>query len=236
MQAHRPQLILAFCGCLLGAGGCSTTWAPRWAFWDTGEWRDPNIEAPIQRIQRYQKLAKAAADKTPEEQQQVSEQLAREIAAELDPLVRAQIVHTLAAYPTKISNNVLLAALKDVNEEGKPTREVRIASCDAWGARGGPEAANALRAVLRDQENDIDVRLAAVRALGQVRDPSAVPALAVALEDTDPAMRYRTMESLQKVTGRNYGFDVTLWRQFTEGKEVPEKEESLVEEIRRILF
>lgn len=221
-------LLLSLCGC---GGGVSSL-----AFWRNSKWRDPDIESPIERIERYRALADSAGSKSPAEQEATSGQLARDIAGELDPLVRAEIVRTLAHYPTPVSGNVLRSALRDVNADAEPTPVVRIAACEALGRRGGAESIRALRGALEDESNDVDIKLAAVRALGEIEDPAAVPALALGLEHSDPALRYRTMKSLENVTGRYYGYDVAAWRQFTQGVDVPQKSRSLAERLRQSIF
>ena len=60
-------------------------------------------------------------------------------------------------------------------------------------------------------------------------------ALGAALEDRDPAMQYRAVQSLQAVTGQNFGNDVERWQQYVRG-EVPKSREptSLAERFRNV--
>jgi HEAT repeat protein len=82
---------------------------------------------------------------------------------------------------------------------------------------------------------DTDVRLAAARALGQTHDQAAVAALGAALEDRDPAMQYRAVQSLQELTGKNLGNNVERWQQYVRG-EAPKTQEptSLAERFRKM--
>jgi HEAT repeat protein len=61
---------------------------------------------------------------------------------------------------------------------------------------------------------DGDVRLAAAQALGETKNPAAVAALGEALADTNPAMQYRAVLSLQQATGKNFGDSVERWQQY----------------------
>jgi len=55
-----------------------------------------NVKTPDDRVKELKELAKAAKKKTPEEQQRNSDELAREIQKESDPMLRRQILRTLA--------------------------------------------------------------------------------------------------------------------------------------------
>ena len=61
---------------------------------------------------------------------------------------------------------------------------------------------------------DADVRLAAAEALGETKNPAAVAALGEALSDSDPAMQYRAVLSLQQATGKDFGTSVERWQQY----------------------
>ena len=79
-----------------------------------------------------------------------------------------------------------------------------------------------------------DVRLAAAKALGETKSPEAVPALGEALTDTDPAMQYRAVLSLQKVTGKDLGNDVGRWQQYVKGQQPTATSPSLAERFLRL--
>ena len=165
---------------------------------------------PVDRIKVLKSLASQAEGLQPDQQQRLSEDLTQRVETEQDPLIRAEVVRALGAFPTAAAAGGLRTALADGDSD------VRIAACEAWARRGGPEAITALADVL-GSDTDIDVRLAATRALGQFRDPAAVRALALGLDDGNPALQYRAIESLKSLSGHDYGNDITAWREFAQG-------------------
>lgn len=167
-----------------------------------------------EQVAELELLESNAASLPPAEQQFRVRQLTELIRDSESTLMRVHSVRALAAIPLPQAREGLDMASAD--EEA----EVRIAACQAWQRRGGPAAAQALGVLLKN-DSDIDVRLAAARSLGAVQDPSAVSALATALDDRDPALQVRVMESLGKVTGKNYGHDIVSWRAFLSGQTPP---------------
>jgi HEAT repeat protein len=216
---------------MLSAAGCAGLHGPKGGGPSQQQAADelPEIPSPAERIAALRQLAREAGRKNAEEKGQISAGLAESIRREEDPLIRAAIVRTLGAYPSEASDSVLRAALSD------PEVEVRVVACEAWGRRGDTEAVRLLSEVLGG-DLDTDVRLAAARALGQSSSPAAVAALGQALQDKDPAIQYRSVLSLRKVTGKDFGNDVSQWRQYVAG-ELPQSavSPSLAERLRRML-
>lgn len=191
-------------------------------------WQDPppvaGVKTPQQRIDELKELARQSAELPPE----TSGKLVKEIQTEQDPLVRLHIIRALAKAADPGAAAVLHAGLED------PDRTVRIACCEAWGARGGREAVTELATVLHAESN-IDVRMAAAKALGITREPSSVQPLVEVLADHDPALQRRAIESLKSVSGKDYGYDVTAWRQYAAGKPVEARPVSIAERLRGVL-
>jgi len=216
------QLLLAL------PAGCAEGGWRSWAFWpsqtepDTTQYSKYGPSSS-QRIAEIRTLATGAAG-TPDDAERISSELARRIQSERDAIVRAEIIRSIAAYPTTTATAVLKGGLQDSNTE------VRIASCQALGKRQSPESVAALSGAL-SSDTDIDVRLAAARALGRSGDPAAVAALGVALEDSDPAMQICAVESLREVTHENFGNDVNAWRQYVQRGQPP-KDESIAGKAR----
>ena len=232
----RWILTLASCTFVLGVAGCANLdGAPDTLLGGLSWWKNdtaedlPDVASPAERIDALREQARGAKRTDAEEKQRISLGLAESIRTEEDPLIRAEIIRTLGAYPCAASDLVLRSAL------GDPDGEVRTVACDVWGRRGDAEAAGLLAGVL-DGDIDTDVRLAAARALGGSKDPAAVAALGQALEDRDPAMQYRAVLSLRKATGKDFGNDVNRWRQYVAG-EVPKpaSSPSLAQRLRKML-
>jgi HEAT repeat protein len=125
------------------------------------------------------------------------------------------ILKTLSVYPTAMAGRVLTAGMSD------PEPSVRIVCCKAWGTRGGREAVEPLSNALNNDSN-FDVRIAAARGLGKIKDSAAAVPLADALNETDPAMQRRLVESLKSVSGRDYGNDIEAWRQYARSGAAPQ--------------
>jgi len=220
--------VLLLSGCS-GFGGTSAGWmSPPWSRKPEKPERRVAIKAPYERMADLAELAKNAPSMSPQQQQETARSVAAEFRGEGDPLLRAQMVRVLEKLKTPEAAGVLREAMED------SSIDVRIAACQAWGARGGSEAGELLGERVGSDTN-VDVRLAAARALGETKEQTAVPKLAVALEDTDPALQYRAVLSLQKITGKRLDNDVNQWRQFVKGETpTPPKPVSLAERMRQM--
>jgi HEAT repeat protein len=160
------------------------------------------------------------------EQRQITDQLARQIQVEPDPLVRQAIVQAVAAYRTPMAEQVLEAGLSDDNAA------VRVSCCKAIGKRADAAAVPTLAAVIHS-DKDVDVRLAATDALGKIKSPDSIKALGAALDDRDPAMQYVAVQSMKAATGKDYGPDVQAYRQVAAGGALPpEHAPSVAERVR----
>jgi HEAT repeat protein len=180
--------------------------------------------------QRIEELASAAARAKragPAEQAEYTRDLSKQLLGEHDPRVRAAILAVAAEFDTPPAAAICRGAVED------PEPRVRMAACEAWRKRGGPEAVSLLGGRV-SADTDIDVRLKAVRELGLLEDEAAVPALARALEDPDPAIQYRAVSSLKQVSGRDLGDDVNAWRAWAADPNAPGTEWSIAEEFRKL--
>ncbi len=212
----RFLLALALGALLAGQPGCARSQPRKWydpfgLFAKKEDPGPPKVLPSSERIKVLRELAKRAQELAPAEQQKASSEIAQALSNEDDTLVRAQMLRTIAVMPTKTAGAMLAAGLQDSD------RDVRVACCEAWGQRGGDDAVRLMTDAFAN-DADVDVRLAAARALGELKDPRAVQTLGGALDDQNPAIQYRAIESLRKITGKTY-IDIKDWRQFVQGKE-----------------
>jgi HEAT repeat protein len=225
MQIARRHLCLLTLSSwvVFWTAGCDTmpTWIPfQGPISDTL----PGVVTPAERIAGLRKLLEDAPKATSEQKQLISNQLANSIREEKDPLIRTETIRVLGAYPSASADAILKAALNDAD------MQARIAACEAWG-RHHDEQAVQLLATTMNGDADSDVRLAAAKALGETMNSAAAKPLGNALNDPDPAMQYRAVLSLKKVTGKDLGNDVNRWQQYLRG-ETP-SQPSLAERLRQ---
>jgi HEAT repeat protein len=172
------------------------------------------------RVKEYRELASLIGRLPPERQEELSQDLALELEQEPDPLYRIEIIRALGASSSAAAEGGLRKAVKD------PNSDVRMAACTAWRKRGGESAAKVLSEVLIGDSDRI-VRVAAARALGELKDPSTVRSLGLALEQDDPALQYACIESLKRISGKDYGSDLSAWQEFAAGGNPPEEKSSI---------
>ena len=162
-------------------------------------------------------FAEQVADMDTQQQKSLARDLAARFASERNPYVRGEILRVLGGAKSTEATNVLRRALQD------DAPDVRVAACKALGKQTSPEAIDLLAATLRTDQ-DIDVRLAATRALGGFQEPSAAEALAVAVNDADPALQFRGVQSLRFSGREDLGNRLSVWRRFIKQRE-PENTE-----------
>ncbi|MFM7108685.1 MAG: HEAT repeat domain-containing protein [Planctomycetaceae bacterium] len=216
---------LAPAACLLLAG-CSS-WTP---FVNPKQMaRDRDLYGPTadQRITELAAEAKAARAAGPAGQAEFTQRLVSEVLGEHDPRVRCRILAAAADFDTPAAVAICKGALQD------PDEDVRMQACDVWAKRGGPDAVSLLAARMT-ADTELDVRLRALRMLGELGDERAIPTLAKALEDPDPAVQYRAVAALKRVSGRDLGDDVNAWRAWAADPEGSRAEWSLAEGFRKL--
>jgi HEAT repeat protein len=232
-SARGRRVVLLLCGVVaVTAAGCADLdFLPSWVpFQGPASDHLDGVVTSQERIERLRKLAVAAAYAKPDEKLRTSEQLAAAIRTEKDPLIRLEIIRTLGHYPGPAADAILKAATSDTDAQ------VRTTACEAWGRRGDAQAIELLSEMLRG-DADVDVRLAAAKALGETRNPAAVAPLGDALcaPDSDPAMQYRAVLSLQQVTGKKeLGDNVQRWQLYVRGELPTDSTPTLSEQLRRL--
>lgn len=220
MAAKRCLLILIVV-LALPALGCSERPFADYGLvdpWARKSWKEDERYGPTYYTKRDELRAqrKSIRSLPPAEQERVAIELAQRLRDEQHPVLRSEIIRTLATVPSEAASEALRAATTDADAD------VRVVACQAWGQRGGDEARQTLAQVL-GSDTDGDVRLAATRELGRFKnDPQAMQALKLALDENNPALQYRAVESLKNMTGRDYGADMLAWKEFVDGGNPPE--------------
>ena len=229
---YRRTLILVSClaiatlsGCTDGPLGGLASYSPFASADDPADLAKYG-PTPQSRIDSLRSLASQADRMNASDREATSLELVEQFQQEPDPSIRAQIARTLGSFPTPTAAATLVEATKDRDSL------VRIAACDTWGTAGSPESVQLLGEVLAG-DTDIDVRLAAARALGNFQEPSAVRALSIALDDPDPSLQYRAVQSLKLASGRDYGNNLIAWRRYADGEDLAEPDPpSMAERVR----
>lgn len=230
---HRPRsrrvptcAALATVIALVALTGCQSFFGYRG--WPFPEHDRTSFHTPSMRIDTIEQFASRSDGTDSQEQRDYTDQLARQIQIEPDPLVRQAIIRATAEFRTPLAYQIVEAGLRD------ESTHVRLAACEALGKRAEARSVAALGRAVREDE-DQDVRLAAVEALGRIKDPSAVQAVAAALEDRNPAMQFVGVQSMKSITGKDYGPNVETWRQVAAGENVPDPPApSIAERIRSV--
>jgi hypothetical protein len=189
-------------------------------------WADDEKYGPTfyTRIGEIQGVREGADQLTRQQQQHLAQQLTEIVQFDENPQLRREATLALGALATPDAVAGLRVAVSDQDAI------VRIAACRSWGERGGPEAVTLLAGIV-NSDQDLDVRMAATKQLGNFSEPAALEALGVALDDSDPALQFRAVQSLKKSTRRSYGNSVVAWRQYLQGGTPPPPNPSLVERM-----
>ncbi len=192
--------------------------------WESDEAYHPTLHRQLAEVNA---LRDAASTLTPQQQRHWCGEMQHILSTHTNPLLRAAAIDVLAEFSVPEAAEGLRLGLKD----GDST--VRRAACVAWSKRGNQEAIERLSETL-GSDTDPDVRIEAARALGQFRDPIAYRALGLALDDKDPALQYRAVESLKQASGKDFGNNLDAWQRFAQGEDPgPEYIPSLAERIRK---
>jgi HEAT repeat protein len=199
---------------LAALAGCQTWANHRPTFWPFPERKLTTYNTPSMRVDAVREFSMRSTAVDSPEQRQITDQLARQIQVEPDPLVRQAVVRAITEFRTPMAQQVLQAGLADEDDA------VRIECCRALGKRAEPISVASLATALRGDAS-ADVKLAAAQALGKINSPESIQALGIALEDRDPAMQYVGVQSLKSITGKDYGPDVQAWRQVAAGGTPP---------------
>jgi hypothetical protein len=228
-KGRKSIVILGVCLALGLLSGCMGD--PIYRLWHRRQWMDDESFGTTMytRLEELASIRDRAEDMSQAEQAQVCHDLITAYRNDPSPVYRGQVVRTLSL----LTNPVAAEGLQLATQDEDP--DVRVEVCKAWSRRGGPDAIPTLSRVVSTDKN-LDVRVAATRELGNFKDPAAVSALAVALDDADPALQYRAVQSLKSVTDKDFGNNVPAWRQYVQDGTVPPGVERTAVERLRDLF
>ncbi len=157
---------------------------------------------------RRMEAAVAVAKNGPVEQQQkVAKGLAEIIRRDPILLLRLHAVNLASVLRCPAAFSALVDASTD------SSADIRIAAVKAWESMPADQAVPQLQEMIGSDTN-IDVRLSATKALGKFSGQQAVRAISLALNDPDPALQLRAMESLTSASGENLGLSVGAWKDY----------------------
>jgi len=245
MQEKMVKMLLPiFVGVALLLSGCAVEneFLAKMPLFEAKTDNIPGIDSPHQRKMTLREKGAKGATAPDAEKEILVAQLVHEYQTSPDPNMRREAVDALAKIPHPQRDRHLRAILKDDNAF------VRLSALEALGKTySGP--VDELTSLLIDTvktDPDKDIRATAVRILGTVcpKDSandlhrSTVLELGNLLHDKVPAVQYEAMQSLQKITNKNYGNDINRWVQlirYMKG-EVPElpSERTFAEKMPRV--
>jgi hypothetical protein len=211
---HRAAALIAII-LLVTSAGCgrmsSMSLLDRFAFWDRevvpAEILSRHGPTATERLAQIEDMGRRASKGSPSEQQQIADNLARQISVEQDPQIRLHLIQAISRCRVPVAAAVLRAGLDDKD------LDVQLAACQALGDWPGPETTALLGEIVGDDSEPLDLRLAAIDALGRFKNPAAALALAPALEaHANPALQFRAVKRLKKLTGLDHGNDLVAWR------------------------
>jgi hypothetical protein len=231
---HITRLLIVCLAALAGSitiSGCADGPIPELRSlnpWLTKDWKeDEKYTATYHRkVADLADLRGKASSLPPAEQQRYSADLAVELQREKAVPMRVALVKTLSTFPTPQARAAIQLAATD--QDSYVRREV----CVALAKTPDAEALQTIGDVLA-KDADADVRVAAAKALGTFKDPQAAQALAVAIDDNNPALQQASMDSLRAVTGKDYGYSASAWREYMQGgSPTPPPAPSLAQQFR----
>ena len=198
-------VLVSMCGCAEGPLWRAGKYSP----WARNQWAAEEQIADTLFVQkrRMSEAVSSVAAAPVEDQQKVAQNLANVMHQSPVLLLRLHAVKLLGQLNCPAATQALVDASHDHNSD------LRIQAINSWQAMPADKAIPHLQDMI-GSDTEVDVRLAATRALSNFSGERAVSAIAMALEDPNPALQLRAVESLQVVTGEQIGRDVGAWQQY----------------------
>jgi hypothetical protein len=179
----------------------------------------PGLDSPHDRRKLIREKGEVGAkNNTPDaERETLFAQLWEEYSASPDPNMRRETVDAMTKIPYAHKEKCMLEILKDENAF------IRISAIESLGKIYNGEKENIADTLINQSrsDSDKDVRIAAIRELGKtVAEPQLNKKITLALgdllHDKTLAVKYETMESLHKITKKDYGKDINRWLKYIE--------------------
>jgi len=221
MKGKTIKMLLPVLGSVLLLSGCAVDnqTIAKLPLFSARSDRIPGLDPPHERTKLIREKGKKGATASAEEREILVAQLVHEYQTSPDPNMRREAVDALAMIPHPQRDRFLQEILQD------PNPFVRLSALESLSNTfsGDPAELQALLITRMKTDPDKDVRLAAVRILGDItpkdkerggRNNPVVSELGNLLQDRVPAVRYEAMQSLRKITGKDYGDDIHRWLEY----------------------
>ncbi|MDA7951835.1 MAG: HEAT repeat domain-containing protein [Pirellulaceae bacterium] len=211
----RPlSVLITLCCCLLlSSGGCASgpfaeldNYNP--LVLDDTTYDDTYGSTPEDQLQQIREIADNGSKLSELQKNELSNQILNRLSQEESYIIRLELTKVLKS----LYSAPAIQALSKSSEDTHP--EVRQAACRVWEVWKGPQATQALATILGSDSNN-DVRVQAAKSLGKLRNQQSIEALALALDDPDPALQYRAIESLKTITGQQTN-SVKDWKNYAQ--------------------
>ena len=176
----------------------------------------------VERVDEIKNLQNWLPNMDSSEQLVWAERLEKIIKSDPSPELRTLAVQTIASIQGPVTIQALNSASTDDAEK------VRLAACEAWRIVKGTDARNMLMTLANNPKETPSIRRAAIASLGAFEDADVKSSLARLLDDKSPAIQFQSTQSLKQITGKDYGGDIQAWRDFMQGKDVPEPDTSFM--------
>jgi predicted transcriptional regulator with HTH domain len=231
MTTALKYFLLLFVGMILfSTSGCAVDneFIAKLPLFEAKSDKIPGLEPPHQRKKQIQFKGQQGATVSDSEKEILVAQLMVEYRTSPDPNMRREAVDAMAKIPHPKRDQYM----KEVLTDSDPF--VRLSALEALGKtyNGTRKELALLLIETSKKDTDKDIRLTAIRLLPQTApSPSQkitpqtpddikslrsfiVQELGETLYDKVPAVRYEAMQSLHKITGKDYGNDINRWIQY----------------------
>jgi hypothetical protein len=166
------------------------------------------------RLDEIRRVGAGVKRYSPNERTMMAAQLTTLIKEDSNPVLRANATRALGNFPAPLASIGIGLAMADDDFE------VRIAATEACRVQNDDTSRQRLVALLQDDR--LDVQLAAIKQLAEFEQhPTTIAALGEFLDHENPVLQARAVETLSQTSGRDYGDNLKIWKQFVLGRNPP---------------